>query len=71
MVDRQPRHARFIGDLPLARISSDCIRSGLDLLAYERDSDRARVLAAGVRPDWQESGSFGVAGLRTAHGLLG
>ncbi len=71
VVDRQPRHARFIGDMPHAWISSDYIRSGLDLLAFERDSDQALVLAAGVRPDWLDDGPVGVAGLRTAHGVLG
>ncbi len=71
VVDRQPRRARFIGDMPHAWISSDYIRSGLDLLAFERDSDQALVLAAGVRPDWLDPGPVGVTGLRTAHGMLG
>ena len=71
MVDRQPRHPRFIGDMPHAWISSDYIRSALDLLAYERDSDHALVLAAGVPAAWLASGPVGVTGLRTAFGALG
>ena len=71
VVDRQPRHPRFIGDMPHAWISSDYIRSALDLLAYERDSDHALVLAAGVPAAWLASGPVGVTGLRTAFGALG
>ena len=71
VVDRRPRHPRFIGDMPHAWISSDYIRSALDLLAYERDSDHALVLGAGVRPGWLAHGPVGVQGLRTAFGSLG
>ncbi len=71
VVGRQPRQPRFIGDMPHAWVSSDFIRSALDLLAYERDSDQALVLAAGVPATWLASGPVGVAGLHTAHGLLG
>lgn len=71
VVDRRPRHARFIGDMPHAWISSDYIRSALDLLAYTRDRDQALVLAAGVPAAWLASGPVGVQGLRTAWGALG
>ena len=71
VVGRQPRQPRFIGDMPHAWISSDFIRSALDLLAYQRDSDDALVLAAGVPAAWLAGGPVGVAGLHTAHGLLG
>ena len=71
VVDRRPRHARFIGDMPHAWISSDYIRSALDLLAYERDRDQALILAAGVPLHWLASGPVGVQGLRTAWGPLG
>jgi len=71
VVGRDEREPRFIGDMPHAWISSDYIRSALDLLAYERDSDRALVLAAGVPTAWlaTEEG-VGVTDLRTAHGPL-
>ena len=71
VVDRRPRQPRFIGDMPHAWISSDYLRSALDLLAYERDSDQALVLAAGVLPGWLAAGPVGVQGLRTAFGPLG
>lgn len=70
VVGRLPREPRFIGDMPHAWISSDFVRSALDLLAFERDSDQALVLAAGVPPDWLNQGPVGVTGLRTAHGRL-
>jgi hypothetical protein len=69
VVGRDPREVRFLGDMPHAWISSDFIRSALDLLAYERDSDHALVLAAGVPRDWLDEG-VGVRGLSTRHGRL-
>lgn len=71
VVHRDERRPLFIGDMPHAWISSDYIRSALDLFAYERDSDRALVLAAGVPTAWLETDEgVGVRGLRTAHGSL-
>lgn len=71
VVGRDAREPRFIGDMPHAWISSDYIRSVLDLFAYERDADHALVLAAGVPVEWlaTEQG-VGVRDLRTAYGLL-
>jgi hypothetical protein len=71
VVGRVAREPRFIGDMPHAWISSDYIRSALDLLAFERDSDQALVLAAGVPAAWLQAGPVGLRGLSTAHGLLG
>ena len=70
VVGRVEREPRFIGDMPHAWISSDHIRSGLDLLAYERERDGALVLAAGVPAEWLDAGPVGVDGLGTAHGPL-
>ncbi|MGV8929561.1 MAG: discoidin domain-containing protein [Brevundimonas sp.] len=71
VVGRDEREPRFIGDMPHAWISSDYIRSVLDLLVYERDSDHALVLAAGIPSAWlaTEEG-VGVTNLRTAYGSL-
>ncbi|QYF88133.1 discoidin domain-containing protein [Brevundimonas sp. PAMC22021] len=70
VVGRDLREPRFIGDMPHAWISSDYIRSALDLFAYERD-DGAMVLAAGVPVRWFETTEgVGVAGLRTPYGEL-
>jgi hypothetical protein len=69
VVVREAREVRFLGDMPHAWISSDFIRAALDRLAYERDSDRALVLAAGVPRAWLDSG-VAVHGLSTRHGPL-
>jgi len=71
VVGREPREPRFVGDMPHAWISSDYIRSVLDLLAYERESDGALVIGAGVPASWWRSGPVEVSGLRTPWGPLG
>jgi hypothetical protein len=70
VVGRDEREPRFIGDMPHAWISSDYIRSALDLLVYERDRDHALVLAAGVPTRWLAGEGVGVAGVRTPWGPL-
>lgn len=70
VVGRDEREPRFIGDMPHAWISSDYIRSTLDLLVYERDRDHALVLADGVPTAWLAGEGVGVAGVRTAYGPL-
>ncbi len=70
VVGRDEREPRFIGDMPHAWISSDYIRSALDLLVYERDSDHALVLAAGVPTAWLEGEGVGVRAVRTPYGAL-
>ena len=52
VVFKDLRAPNFLGDLPHTWVGSDFIRSFLDLLAYERDSDQALVLAAGVPDAW-------------------
>ncbi|HEY6512956.1 MAG TPA: discoidin domain-containing protein [Burkholderiaceae bacterium] len=69
VVVREAREVRFLGDMPHAWISSDFIRATLDRLAYERDSDHALVLAAGVPREWLASG-VAVRELPTRHGAL-
>lgn len=54
VVGRDAREPRFIGDMPHAWISSDYIRSAMDLLVYERDRDQSLVLAAGIPTAWLE-----------------
>jgi hypothetical protein len=70
VVGREPRQPRFIGDMPHAWIASDYIRSALDLFAYERQSDKALVLAAGIPSDWFEGPGFAATNLRTPYGSL-
>lgn len=70
VVGRDKREPRFIGDMPHAWISSDYIRSTMDLLVYERDRDHALVLAAGVPTRWLAGQGVGVFGVRTPYGPL-
>jgi hypothetical protein len=71
VVDREPRHARFLGDMPHTWVGTDFVRSVQEMLAYERESDGALVLAAGVPREWLEGGGVKLAGLRTRWGTLG
>jgi hypothetical protein len=70
VVGREEREPRFIGDMPHAWISSDYIRSVMDMLVYERDRDQALVLAAGVPTRWLAGDGVGIRAVRTAYGPL-
>jgi hypothetical protein len=71
VVYRDLRAPSFLGDLPHTWVASDFIRSFLDLLAYERDSDQALVLAAGVPDSWISApGGVSVRRMPTPWGLL-
>ena len=66
-----PREPRFLGDMPHAWVSSDYIRSALDLFAYDREAAGEWVIAAGLKPAWlREPGGVQVQGLSTPHGPL-
>ena len=68
VIDRDARHARFIGDLPHGWVASDFMRATLDLFAFERESDAAVVLAAGLPADWLLGEGVEVHGLLTRAG---
>lgn len=69
VVVRDKREPRFIGDMPHAWISSDYIRSALDLFVHDREG--ALVLAAGAPGRWlDDPQGLGVEGLRTAFGSI-
>ncbi|MFC5549325.1 discoidin domain-containing protein [Massilia aerilata] len=70
VVGRLPREPRFVGDMPHGWISSDYIRSALDLFAYERDTDRALVIADGIPVRWLAGEGIAVHRLRTPYGPL-
>ena len=71
VVYRDLRAPGFLGDLPHTWVGSDYVRSFLDLLAYERDSDHALVLAAGVPAAWISApGGVSVKRMPTPWGLL-
>lgn len=71
VVTRDPRQPRFIGDMPHTWVGSDFIRSTLDLFAYDRESDSALVIGAGVPAAWvTESPGVVIHDLPTPHGSL-
>jgi hypothetical protein len=70
VVGRVVREPRFIGDMPHAWVHSDYARSALDLFAYERDADRALVLAAGLPAAWFAGDGFAIERLPTPFGPL-
>jgi hypothetical protein len=71
VVYRDQRAPTFLGDLPHTWVASDFMRSFLDLLAYERGSDQALVLAAGIPDAWIAApGGVAVRRLPTPWGLL-
>jgi hypothetical protein len=69
VVYADPRKPGFIGDMPHTWVGSDFIRSILDMFAYERESDQALVVGAGVPPRWLTQG-INIKGLRTWYGPL-
>jgi hypothetical protein len=70
VVGRAPREPRFIGDMPHGWVASDYINAVLDMIAYERPSDYALVLAAGIPDAWLAGEGISVERLRTPYGLL-
>ncbi|HEX8615140.1 MAG TPA: discoidin domain-containing protein [Telluria sp.] len=70
VVGRDAREPRFVGDMPHGWISSDYIRSVLDLFAYERESDQSLVVADGIPAAWLDGAGVSVRGLRTVYGAL-
>jgi hypothetical protein len=71
VVWRKPETARFIGDMPHTWVGSDFIRSVRSMFVYERESDFAMVIGAGVPESWI-NGEEGVkvSGLYTYYGKL-
>ncbi|MFN2637891.1 MAG: discoidin domain-containing protein [Gemmatimonadaceae bacterium] len=71
VVYRDPRKPSFIGDMPHTWVGSDYIRSFLDMLAFERESDSSLVIGAGVKDDWvKQVPGITVSNLSTHYGLL-
>jgi hypothetical protein len=70
VVGSDPRAPRFLGDMPHSWVGSDYIRSVLDMFAYERPSDRALIVAAGIPVSWTTGTGVGIHNLRTPYGSL-
>jgi hypothetical protein len=61
----------FVGDLPHTWISAEYMLSVCTMFAYEREEDKALVLAAGVAEEWLSGGfEAGVRNLPTYYGNL-
>lgn len=69
VVWNDPKTPKFIGDMPHTWVGSDFIRSLVDFFAYERESDDALVVGAGIPLEWASEG-VGVEALRTHYGPL-
>jgi hypothetical protein len=70
VVGPDPRAPRFLGDMPHGWVGSGYIRSVLDMVAYERASDSALVVAAGIPRSWCRGKGLLIRDLRTAYGPL-
>ena len=61
----------FVGDMPHTWVASGFVNALRSMLAYERENDRALVLAAGVPPSWLVGDAgVGVKRLPTHYGVL-
>jgi hypothetical protein len=71
VVYRDPKTPKFIGDMPHTWVGSDYIRSFLDMLAFERESDSSLVIGAGIKEDWvKQDPGVRVSNLSTAYGPI-
>ena len=69
---RDPRSPGHIGDVPHAWIGAEYVLSFRTMLAYERTTDEALVVAAGVPWEWLADGDeVVVRNLATYYGMLG
>ena len=64
---KAPAH---VGDLPHTWISAEYVLAVRSLFAYERETDNALVLAAGLAPEWLEGEGVEVRRMRTLYGEL-
>ena len=64
------REPRFLGDMPHAWVSSDYVRSALDLFAFDDEHDDALILGAGWLPAWLQQPELALSGLSTPYGRL-
>jgi hypothetical protein len=71
VVYRDAKTPKFIGDMPHTWVGSDYVRSFLDMLAYERESDSTLVIGAGVKDEWvKEDPGVRVSNLSTEYGPI-
>jgi hypothetical protein len=69
---RDPRSPGHIGDMPHTWIAAEFALAFRSMLAFERETDQALMVAAGVPAEWLEGeGGVAVDGLPTWYGTLG
>jgi hypothetical protein len=56
--------------MPHTWVGTDFVRSVMDMLAYERESDSTLVLCAGIPEKWLSSDGVSVKGLQTRWGTV-
>ena len=64
------REPRFLGDMPHAWVSSDFVRSALDLFAYDDENAGRIVLGAGWPAGWLRAPRLALRGVQLAQGPL-
>ncbi|HEY2828582.1 MAG TPA: coagulation factor 5/8 type domain-containing protein, partial [Thermoanaerobaculia bacterium] len=69
VVAQDYRSPTYVGDIPHLWVGTDFVRSFLDMLVYERESDHSLVLGAGIPEAWLKDG-VSVRNLRTIYGPL-
>jgi len=71
IVWRDPGSPAHIGDMPHGWVGAEFVLAFRSMLAFERESDQALVVAAGVPAEWLASDEgIGVRGLPTWFGTL-
>ena len=71
IVWRDAAAPKFIGDMPHTWVGSGFAQAVRDLFAYEREDDRALVIAAGIPAGWLSADDeVGVRRLPTHYGIL-
>jgi hypothetical protein len=69
---RDPRSPGHIGDMPHTWIAAEFVLAFRSMLAFERETDDALVVAAGVPAEWlDDKDGVGVHDLPTWYGTLG
>lgn len=70
VVYREPRTAKFLGDLPHTWCGSDFLNSVRMMFLYERQVDNALVLLAGVPESWLSTEPLGFRNMPTYGGRI-
>jgi hypothetical protein len=67
---RDPDAPAHVGDLPHTWIAGEYVLAVRALFAYERETDRSLIVAAGLAPEWIEGQGVSVDAMPTLYGDL-